>query len=77
MKLNSRAMYYMAAENSAVFKRGLKEASEAADRRSDLREFHTEGTAVEKAPDAKHKATAGFENRKAGMMTELCARLIV
>jgi len=28
----NRAMYYMATENSAVFKRDLKEASEAADR---------------------------------------------
>jgi len=46
--------------NSAVFKRGLKEVSEAADRRSGSREFHTEGTAVEKTHDAKHEATAVF-----------------
>ena len=44
-----------------VFKRDLKEASEAADRRSDSREFHTEGTAVEKPRDTKYKATAGFD----------------
>jgi len=40
-----------AAENSAVFTRDLilKEATEAADRTSDLREFPNEGSAVEKA----------------------------
>ena len=37
-----------------------------ADRRSRSRElFHAEGTTVEKARDAKYKATAGFENRRA------------
>ena len=49
------------AENSAVFTRDLKEASEGADRRSGSREFHTEGTAVEKARDAQYEVTAGFE----------------
>jgi len=34
--------------------------TKAADRRSDSREFHTEGTAVEKACDAKYEATAAF-----------------
>jgi len=44
----------------------LKEASEGADRRSGSKEFHTEGTAVEKMHDAKYETTyAGFENRKA------------
>jgi len=49
-----------------VFKRDLKEASEGADRRSGSREFHTDGTAVEKARDAKYEVTAGgFENSRA------------
>ena len=47
------------------FKWDLKEASEKADRRSDLRKFHTEGTAVVKTQYAKYEATAGLENRKA------------
>jgi len=34
--------------------------SEGADRRSGSREFHTEGTAVEKMRDAKDEATAVF-----------------
>ena len=50
------------AENSAVFKRDLKEPSEEADRRSGSREFHTEGMAVEKARDAEYKVTASLEN---------------
>jgi len=50
-------MYYMAAENSAVFKRGLKEASEAADRRTVSREFHTERKAIETAGDEKYEVT--------------------
>ena len=44
-----------------MFNRDL-EASEAADPRSGSRGFHTDGTAVEKARDAKYEATAGFEN---------------
>jgi len=52
-------------ENRVIFKRDLKEASEAADRRSGSREFHTERTAVENARDAKYEVTAGFENRRA------------
>ena len=36
-----------AAENCAVFKRNLKEASEGTDRRSDSREFHTEGCVMQ------------------------------
>jgi len=43
----------------------LKQASERAHRRSCSREFYTDGTAAEKARDAKYEATAGFENRKA------------
>ena len=54
-----------AAENSVVFTWDLKEASEGADQRSGSRECHTEGTAVEKARDAKYEGTAGFENSKA------------
>jgi len=50
------------AQDTAAFKWHLKEASEAADRRSRSREFHTEGTAVEKACDAKYEVPAGFEN---------------
>jgi len=45
-----------------VFKRDL-EASEAADPRPGSREFHTDGTDVEKARDAQYEATAGFENK--------------
>jgi len=53
----------------------LKEASEAADQRSGSREFHVEGTAVEKVRDrpTKYEAANGFENRKA----ELSGQLIV
>jgi len=46
------------AENSAVFKRDLKKASEGADQRSGSREFHTK--AVEKACDAKYEVTPCF-----------------
>jgi len=60
----NRAMYYRR-QRSVDFKRDLKEASEKADRRSDLRKFHTEGTAVVKTQYAKYEATAGLENRKA------------
>jgi len=52
-------------ENRVIFKRDLKEASDGADRKSGSREFHTDGTAVENARDAKYEATVGFENRKA------------
>jgi len=53
-------------ENSnAVFKQDLKEASEGVDCRSGSGEFHSEGTAVEKAHGAKYEASADFENRKA------------
>ena len=61
----NRAMYCRAAENSMVFKRDLKEASEEADRRSGSREFHTDGTAVEQARDTKYKVTVFLTNRKA------------
>jgi len=50
--------------NSVVFKRDLKEASEEAERRSGSREFHTDGTTVEKACDAKYEVSAGFEKRQ-------------
>jgi len=51
------------AENSAVFKQDLKEASEGADRRSCSREFHSKArvTAVEKAHDAKSELTASLK----------------
>jgi len=47
------------------FKQDLKEPSEGADRKSGSSEFHTEGTAAEKAPGANYEVTAGFENRQA------------
>jgi len=49
---------------SAVFKLDLKEASEAAHQRPDSREFHTEGTAVEKCRDEKYEVTTCFANRQ-------------
>jgi len=58
------------AENSTVFKQDFKEASEGADQRSSSREFHVEGTTVEKVLGAKYEVTAGFENRKQ-MMTRI------
>ena len=54
-------------ENSAVFKRDLKEASQRAHRtEGQVQEnIHTEGTAVEKARNKKYEVTACFENREA------------
>jgi len=54
-------------ENSAVFKRDLKEASQRAQRTEDQvqENIHTEETAVEKACNKKYEVTACFENRQA------------
>ena len=56
---------FIGGREHAVFKQDLKETSQEADGRVASREFHTEGTTVGKACDAKYEATASFENRKA------------